>query len=208
MVDTNPSASCWALANWHQWRPAIRRTRSCRSSGDHRVSDRAIGETSCNAPQRPVAADVHRNVGSRLGRDRHQGHSRREADRSDQGQGPDGPGAARRSPHRAAPTPPAPPAGKAPAADAPKPETRIVVVGDSDFAPTTTLGFGQSRHVPEHRQLACQQENLISIRPKDPEDRRLTMSAAAQRNITWLSWLGIPAIVFGLGIVSWARRRG
>jgi ABC-type uncharacterized transport system involved in gliding motility auxiliary subunit len=109
----------------------------------------------------------------------------------------------------AAPTPPAPPAGKAPAADAPKPETRIVVVGDSDFASNNFLGIQGNRDMFLNIvNWLAQQENLISIRPKDPEDRRLTMSAAAQRNITWLSWLGIPAIVFGLGIVSWARRRG
>ena len=108
-----------------------------------------------------------------------------------------------------APAPPAPPAGKAPAADAPKPETRIVVIGDSDFATNNYLGISGNRDMFLNTvNWLAQQENLISIRPKDPDDRRLTMSAAAQRNITWLSWLGIPAIVFGLGIVSWARRRG
>jgi ABC-type uncharacterized transport system involved in gliding motility auxiliary subunit len=108
-----------------------------------------------------------------------------------------------------APAPPAPPAGKAPAADAPKPETRIVVIGDSDFATNNYLGIAGNRDMFLNTvNWLAQQENLISIRPKDPDDRRLTMSAAAQRNITWLSWLGIPAIVFGLGIVGWARRRG
>jgi ABC-type uncharacterized transport system involved in gliding motility auxiliary subunit len=108
-----------------------------------------------------------------------------------------------------APAPPPPPAGKPPAADAPKPETRIVVIGDSDFATNSYLGIAGNRDMFLNVvNWLAQQENMISIRPKDPEDRRLTMSAAAQRNITWLSWLGIPAIVFGLGIVSWARRRG
>jgi ABC-type uncharacterized transport system involved in gliding motility auxiliary subunit len=107
-----------------------------------------------------------------------------------------------------APAPPAP-SGKAPAADAPKPETRIVVIGDSDFATNNYLGISGNRDMFLNVvNWLAQQENLISIRPKDPDDRRLTMSAAAQRNITWLSWLGIPAIVFGLGIVGWARRRG
>ena len=44
-----------------------------------------------------------------------------------------------------APAPPAPPAGKAPAADAPKPETRIVVIGDSDFASNNFLGIQGNR---------------------------------------------------------------
>ena len=53
-----------------------------------------------------------------------------------------------------------------------------------------------------------QQENLISIRPRDPEDRRLTLSAQAQRNVALLAWLGIPGAIFALGIFGWTRRRG
>ena len=54
----------------------------------------------------------------------------------------------------------------------------------------------------------AQQENLISIRPRDPEDRRLTLSAQAQRNVAYLAWVGIPGAVFVLGFWSWRRRRG
>jgi ABC-type uncharacterized transport system involved in gliding motility auxiliary subunit len=52
-----------------------------------------------------------------------------------------------------------------------------------------------------------QQENLISIRPKDADDRRITLTATQQANITWLSLLIIPAAVFGTGIFTWWRRR-
>ena len=104
---------------------------------------------------------------------------------------------------------PAAPAGKSPAADAPKPETRIVVIGDSDFATNSYLGISGNRDMFLNAvNWLAQQENLISIRAKDPEDRRLTMTTGVQRSITLLSMFGIPAIVFGLGIVSWARRRG
>jgi ABC-type uncharacterized transport system involved in gliding motility, auxiliary component len=53
-----------------------------------------------------------------------------------------------------------------------------------------------------------QQENLISIRPRDPEDRRLTMSAQTESNVKWLSILVIPFSIFALGIFAWTRRRG
>src|SRR5262249_17831796 len=63
-------------------------------------------------------------------------------------------------------------------ADAPKPETRLVVFGDSDFVTNGYLG------IPGNRDLflnsvnwLAQQENLISIRPKDPEDRRVSLTA-------------------------------
>ena len=39
-----------------------------------------------------------------------------------------------------------------------------------------------------------QQENLIAIRPKEPDDRRVTMTAAQQNNVTVLSLLFIPGL--------------
>jgi ABC-type uncharacterized transport system involved in gliding motility auxiliary subunit len=94
-------------------------------------------------------------------------------------------------------------------ADAPKPETRVAVIGDSDFAANGTLG------VPGNRDLfmntigwLSQQDNLIAIRPKEPDDRRITMTATQQQNVAWISWLLIPGFVFGTGIYAWWRRRG
>jgi len=100
------------------------------------------------------------------------------------------------------PTPPtAPP-------DTTKPETRVVVFGDSDFASNAYLGFSGNKDLYMNTLgWLSQQENLISIRPKEAEDRRLTLTSAQQTNITWLSLLGMPAIVFGTGIYSWWRRR-
>jgi gliding motility-associatede transport system auxiliary component len=94
-------------------------------------------------------------------------------------------------------------------ADAPKPETRIAVIGDSDFAANGTLG------VPGNRDLfmntvgwLSQQDNLISIRPKEADDRRITLTATQESNIFWLSLLIVPGCIFGAGIASWWRRRG
>jgi ABC-type uncharacterized transport system involved in gliding motility auxiliary subunit len=52
-----------------------------------------------------------------------------------------------------------------------------------------------------------QQENLISIRPRAADDRRITITAAQQSNVIWLSLLLIPGAVFGTGIYTWWRRR-
>jgi ABC-type uncharacterized transport system involved in gliding motility auxiliary subunit len=93
-------------------------------------------------------------------------------------------------------------------ADAPKAETRVAIVGDSDFATNAALGIQGNRDLFMNIVgWLSQQENLISIRPKDSEDRRLTMTATQQNNITWLSLIIIPAAVFGTGIYSWFRRR-
>jgi ABC-type uncharacterized transport system involved in gliding motility auxiliary subunit len=94
------------------------------------------------------------------------------------------------------------------AADAPKPETRVVVYGDSDFAANSGLGIQGNRDLFMNTiGWLSQQENLIAIRPKEPDDRRVTMTAAQQTNVTWISLLFIPAVIFGTGVYSWWRRR-
>ena len=93
-------------------------------------------------------------------------------------------------------------------ADAPKPETRVVVIGDSDFAANAGLGIQGNRDLFMNTVgWLSQQENLISIRPKEADDRRITLTATQQANITWLSLLIIPAFIFGTGIYTWWRRR-
>jgi ABC-type uncharacterized transport system involved in gliding motility auxiliary subunit len=94
-------------------------------------------------------------------------------------------------------------------ASTPKPETRVVVFGDSDFAANGGAA------IPGNRDLflntlgwLSQQENLISIRPKEADDRRLNpMPAATQALIMYGAWLGVPLLIFGAGILSWWRRR-
>src|SRR5207245_2311051 len=74
----------------------------------------------------------------------------------------------------AAATPAAPP--KPGEADAPKPETRVAVFGDSDFAANGGLGIQGNRDLFMNTVgWLSQQENLISIRPKEADDRRITL---------------------------------
>jgi ABC-type uncharacterized transport system involved in gliding motility auxiliary subunit len=106
----------------------------------------------------------------------------------------------------AAPTPPDP--AKPADAEAPKPETRVAVIGDSDFASNGTLGIQGNRDLFMNTVgWLSQQENLISIRPKEPDDRRLTLTSAQQSNITWMALLIIPGLIFSAGVFSWFRRR-
>ena len=93
--------------------------------------------------------------------------------------------------------------------DPPKtPETRVVAVGDSDFATNATLFFqGNRDFLMNTVNWVAQQESQISIRPRDPADRRITLTDS---QLTWLSWLtivGIPLVIFGAGVFSWWKRR-
>ena len=50
-----------------------------------------------------------------------------------------------------------------------KPETRLVVVGDSDFAANAYLGTGGNRDMFLNIvNWLAQQENMISVRPRNP----------------------------------------
>ena len=101
-----------------------------------------------------------------------------------------------------------PPAGATPPPDAPKPEARVAVVGDSDFAANGYLGIQGNRDLFMNIVgWVSQQENLISIRPKEADDRRVTLTSTQQANLVWLSLLIIPGCIFGAGVYTWWRRR-
>ncbi|MGE3512686.1 MAG: GldG family protein [Vicinamibacterales bacterium] len=93
-------------------------------------------------------------------------------------------------------------------ADTPKPEARVAVVGDSDFGTNGVLGIQGNRDMFMNIVgWLSQQENLISIRPREASDRRITLTETQQSWITLLVLLVIPGGVFGAGILSWWRRR-
>ncbi len=50
-------------------------------------------------------------------------------------------------------------------------------------------------------------EELISIRPKEPEDRRLSVTAGGLRGLFFFSIIGLPLFVILTGVSVWWRRR-
>jgi len=97
-----------------------------------------------------------------------------------------------------------PPADEQPS----KPESRLVVVGDSDFGANYALGIQGNRDLFMNAvNWLAQQENLIAIRPREAGDRRITLTAQRTQGLFWMSLLFVPAAVFGTGIYTWWRRR-
>jgi len=95
-----------------------------------------------------------------------------------------------------------------PSANEPKPETRVVVFGDSDFATNAYAGVpGNPNLFANAVNWLAQQENLIAIRPREAEDRRVTMTPRQQTLAFLTSILFIPALVFAAGVFTWWRRR-
>jgi ABC-type uncharacterized transport system involved in gliding motility auxiliary subunit len=90
----------------------------------------------------------------------------------------------------------------------PKPEARLAVIGDSDFAANFALGIQGNRDLFMNAVNGlAQQENLIAIRPRQADDRRITLTAQRTTGIFWMSIFIVPAIVFGTGVYTWWRRR-
>ena len=132
-----------------------------------------------------------------------EGQAQPELDKGDV-QGPISIAVAVSAPVGGPPPPPAP--GETP--DQNKPESRLVVVGDSDFATNAVLGFnGNSDLFLNIVNWLAQQENMISIRARDPQDRRITLTAGQDRFIFWLTVLIIPGAILLAGVQTWWRRR-
>jgi ABC-type uncharacterized transport system involved in gliding motility auxiliary subunit len=87
---------------------------------------------------------------------------------------------------------------------------RFVVVGTSLWSQNSMVG---SRSLANRDLLAnmvnwlASDEDLISIRPKMPEDRPLNISAGNLRSIFWLSFVIFPVGVVAIGIATWWKRR-
>lgn len=103
---------------------------------------------------------------------------------------------------------PAPGAATSAGPDAPKPESRFVVIGDSDFASNGYTGLGGNVELfLNTMNWLAQQENLIAIRPKNPEDRRLQLTADQQLMVNWFVLAIVPLLLFGNAFrLYWKRR--
>lgn len=104
------------------------------------------------------------------------------------------------------PTPASPPAVNS--SQNPK-ESRLIVVGNSTFA--TDGSFGQQLNgdifLNSISWLSQQDNQTLSIRPKQSNKRRLNLTLAQASLLAWISMLILPLIGFGTAGWLWWRRR-
>ena len=89
-----------------------------------------------------------------------------------------------------------------------KADARLVVIGNSTFA--TNQWFGQQRNGDlfyNSINWLTEEENLISIRPKEPTNRRVTLTEAQTHELSWFSMVILPLLVILGGIYIWIKRR-
>jgi ABC-type uncharacterized transport system involved in gliding motility auxiliary subunit len=85
---------------------------------------------------------------------------------------------------------------------------RFVVAGSSTWAANRFLGFnGNGDLASNAMNWLSSDEDLISIRPKQPEDRRITMTRAQLNLVRITSQFLLPLIVVVIGTMVWWKRR-
>jgi ABC-type uncharacterized transport system involved in gliding motility auxiliary subunit len=90
----------------------------------------------------------------------------------------------------------------------PATKARMVVVGNSSFAANNFIqGEGNANLFLNMVSWLASEEDLISVRPKAPEDRKVILSQGQEKMIQWLCLLVLPGAALVSGIVVWTRRR-
>ena len=85
---------------------------------------------------------------------------------------------------------------------------RFVVVGSSGWVANGFLRFNGNRDLfLNMMNWLSSDEDLISIRPKEPEDRRLNMTRGQMSMVFYESVLLIPLLIVVAGVGVWWRRR-
>ena len=84
----------------------------------------------------------------------------------------------------------------------------FIVVGSSRWIDNSFLRFNGNRDLFLNMlNWLSSDEDLISIRPKEPEDRRLSLTARQMMLVFYSSVVAIPLIILAAGFGVWWRRR-
>ena len=87
-------------------------------------------------------------------------------------------------------------------------EGRFVVVGSSDWVANYVFRFAGNRDLfLNMMNWLSNDEDLISIRPKDPADRRIQLTRSQMSLVFFFSQVLLPAFVLIAGIMVWWKRR-
>jgi ABC-type uncharacterized transport system involved in gliding motility auxiliary subunit len=90
----------------------------------------------------------------------------------------------------------------------PNHEGRFVVFGSSSFAVNGYLKFGANRDlVGNALNWLAADEDMISIRPKDPEDRRIQLTNREMGVVRYTTLMLLPLLIALAGFSVWWQRR-
>ena len=90
----------------------------------------------------------------------------------------------------------------------PNSQGRVVVTGSSGWVANSILGFQGNRDlVLNMLNWLSSDEDLISIRPKDPADNRIMLSGRQMTLLFFTSVVLLPLAIIVMGVSVWWRRR-
>jgi ABC-type uncharacterized transport system involved in gliding motility auxiliary subunit len=85
---------------------------------------------------------------------------------------------------------------------------RFVVVGSSGFASNGFISFNGNRDLYLNMlNWLSSDEDLISIRPKEPTDSQLNMTQRQVNMMFYSSVFGLPLLILAFGAAVWWKRR-
>ena len=85
---------------------------------------------------------------------------------------------------------------------------RLVVIGNSAFATNQWAGLQRNGDLFVNTiNWLAQDEDLISVRPKNPTNRRVILTETQQRELFFASMIFLPGLVIISGALIWFRRR-
>jgi ABC-type uncharacterized transport system involved in gliding motility auxiliary subunit len=94
------------------------------------------------------------------------------------------------------------------AAPPPRKEGRVVVFGDSDFVSNQAIRISGNQDLFLNVvSWLAEDEDLIAIRPRDPDDQRLDLDSRQQWSVYLLALVFLPGLFVVMGVRSWWRRR-
>ncbi|HEY7303119.1 MAG TPA: GldG family protein [Bryobacteraceae bacterium] len=85
---------------------------------------------------------------------------------------------------------------------------RFVVIGSAGFMDNAMIGFQSNRDLALNAvNWLSSDEDLISIRPKEPEDRRLNVNQRQMSVFAYTNLIAIPLIIIVAGVAIFLKRR-
>ncbi len=89
-----------------------------------------------------------------------------------------------------------------------KNSARMVVFGDADFACNSYFSVSGNKDLFLNVvNWLAEEEDMISIRPRQMEDRRVSMTAAQSRNVFYLTVIALPLLLLVVGITVKVKRK-
>ena len=85
----------------------------------------------------------------------------------------------------------------------------MIAVGDSDFASNQLLDAPLGNRDLFLNMVAwlAEDPDLISVRPKEPDDQRLLLTGVQRQTVLLLALVGLPGFFVALGVWNWWSRR-